>query len=442
MGGEAGVQNFKLAQGWELRIEDGGDGGGDGRVEVKLLEGSAEIFGTEIAPGQTVDVSGMNVAVYTFHGAHVEVRGSPSVVYESDETPMLHVINVHSVLDKYRTAAKGGNAGSLGALASLQPSSSGSKAGGPRTLLAGPTDAGKSTLTRILANYAVRTGFKPLLVDLDIGQGMVTVPGAVTAVPVDDVADVKKGFPQESALTFFFGHTTPSENPDHYRRLVERLASLIDAYLTSPANTSGSGIFVNTMGWIDGMGYDLLRHAIDVLKIDVVVVIGHDRLYSQLRGALQGKQGTEVVKIPKSGGVVSRDSPARKAGRERRVHSYFYGPIKELSPFSRSVPLDVFQIFKVGGGPKVPQSALPIGSAASSDPLRLTKVNVTRDLTHSLLAVSHAKDPEDILATNVAGFIHVLDVDLNKHLLTYLAPCVGNLPSTLLLCGGIKVFLK
>ncbi len=35
----------------------------------------------------------------------------------------------------------------------------------------GPTDVGKSSLCRILLNYAVRTGWAPTAVDLDIGEG-------------------------------------------------------------------------------------------------------------------------------------------------------------------------------------------------------------------------------------------------------------------------------
>ena len=34
----------------------------------------------------------------------------------------------------------------------------------------GPTDSGKSTLCRILLNYAVRHGWEPTMVDLDIGE--------------------------------------------------------------------------------------------------------------------------------------------------------------------------------------------------------------------------------------------------------------------------------
>ena len=44
---------------------------------------------------------------------------------------------------------------------------------------------------------------------------------------------------------------------------------------------------VNTMGWVDGLGYELLLHAIVALRADVVLVVGQDRLYSQLSSELR-----------------------------------------------------------------------------------------------------------------------------------------------------------
>lgn len=41
---------------------------------------------------------------------------------------------------------------------------------GPRILFAGPMDVGKSTVCRMLLNYAVRFGHTPIYVDLDPGQ--------------------------------------------------------------------------------------------------------------------------------------------------------------------------------------------------------------------------------------------------------------------------------
>ena len=44
---------------------------------------------------------------------------------------------------------------------------------------------------------------------------------------------------------------------------------------------------VNTMGWVDGLGYELLLHAVAALRADVVLVVGQDRLYSQLSSELR-----------------------------------------------------------------------------------------------------------------------------------------------------------
>ena len=42
--------------------------------------------------------------------------------------------------------------------------------GAPLPQVVGPTDSGKSSLCKILLNYAVRTGWAPVMVDLDIGE--------------------------------------------------------------------------------------------------------------------------------------------------------------------------------------------------------------------------------------------------------------------------------
>lgn len=39
--------------------------------------------------------------------------------------------------------------------------------------MVGPTDVGKSTVCRLLLNYAVRLGRRPTLVELDVGQSSV-----------------------------------------------------------------------------------------------------------------------------------------------------------------------------------------------------------------------------------------------------------------------------
>ena len=188
----------------------------------------------------------------------------------------------------------------------------------------------------------------------------------------------------------FGGNVSPGDNASLYQYQVERLAGLLDQRTNVKPRNLASGFIVNTMGWIDGQGYELLLHAAEALHIDVLLVIGHDRLYSDLLRAFKDSR-MRVVKLQKSGGVVTRNTNYRRNTRDIRISEYFYGPCRELSPSSSSVSIDEWQVFRLGGGPRAPDSALPIGVKRSADPVRVTPVAITKDLMHSILAVTYAK---------------------------------------------------
>jgi polyribonucleotide 5'-hydroxyl-kinase len=71
-----------------------------------------------------------------------------------------------------------------------------------------------------------------------------------------------------------------------------------------------------------------------------------------------------VVRLHSSGGVVARPPPVRKAARTQRVRDYFYGARGTLSPHSQTARFDELKFYRVGGGPRAPTSALPIGTGA------------------------------------------------------------------------------
>lgn len=83
---------------------------------------------------------------------------------------------------------------------------------GPRVIVVGPTDSGKSTLSRMLLSWAAKQGWKPTFVDLDIGQGSITVPGSIAATPIEMPIDPVEGIPLEMPLVYYYGHTTPRYN--------------------------------------------------------------------------------------------------------------------------------------------------------------------------------------------------------------------------------------
>jgi polyribonucleotide 5'-hydroxyl-kinase len=64
------------------------------------------------------------------------------------------------------------------ALELLRRKSEAENSRGPVTMVVGPMDVGKTTLCRLLLNYAVRMLRRPKFVDLDVGQGQISVPGS------------------------------------------------------------------------------------------------------------------------------------------------------------------------------------------------------------------------------------------------------------------------
>ena len=411
----------------ELRVEVA-----HGRfVHVTLTDGTAEIFGAEIARGAAVKLPGGKHAIFTWSGASLTLRGTPEHCYAASETPMVTYANVEGVLEKRREKAR------------ADPTTF----DGPRVALVGPTDVGKSSLSKILCNYAVRKGWHPLFVDLDLGQNGIATPATVGAVPVDRPIDPSEGFAsaRDLPLVYFHGDSSPGNNPDLYEHLIDNLAAMIDKRDATNADAKASGSVVNTMGWVDGAGYKLLLRALDALKITDVLVIGQERLHAELRRDFRGKtvSGTkptpiEVWKLPKSGGVVERSPAFRRATRDAAVKAYFYGPEGDLAPSSTTVDFGKVSVFKIGSGPRAPSSALPIGQKTSADPLRVSTVAPSMGLLNAVLAVSHGTTQTEILNQNVAGFVYVTEVDMASGRFTYTAPAGGALPSRNLILGTLK----
>ncbi|KAJ6793941.1 protein CLP1-like protein [Iris pallida] len=417
------VRQFKLATESELRVEVGQES----PLRVRLVSGTAEIFGTELPPENWLSIPPRHkFAIFTWHGATIELEGTTEVEYVADETPMVSYVNVHAILDARRVRSK---ASQSSVLDSSQ---------GPRVIVVGPTDSGKSSLCRMLLSWACKQGWKPTFVDLDVGQGSITIPGCIAATPIEMPIDEVEGIPLEMPIVYFYGNTTPSVSAELYKVLVKELAQTVERQFTGNAESRAAGMVINTMGWVEGLGYELLLHAIDTFNADVVLVLGQERLCSMLKDVVQKKRSNvDIVKLHRSGGVVSRNPKLRQKARSFRIREYFYGLVSDLSPHSNIVNFSDISIFRIGGGPQAPRSALPIGAEPLADPTRLVSVNVNRDLLHSVLAVSYAKEPEQIISSNVAGFIYVTDIDIQRKKITYLAPCPGELPSKFLIVGTL-----
>lgn len=298
-------------------------------------------------------------------------------------------------------------------------------------------------------------GRTPLWVDLDPADNSLSVPGTLSVAPITSLT-VEPGLPSGTAtpLVMWYGSTKLSENPELFRAEVQAVSEKIDQRLQGDSDSArASGIIVNTNGWIQDDGYQLLLHTINAMRISVVLIMGHDRLYSMLKSQYV-ENDLKIIKLPRSGGVVSRDSNFLRQSRSMSMKRYFYGDmvpgpnntrVPSLTPFLAHVPFGDVTIYKLSSV-ALSASLLPVSAKQSTEPVQLSKVELTEKLQHLLLAVCHPTAvhayeesgmARDLYAAGVAGFVSVERVLMDAEMLHLLSPCAGSLPSHTLLLGDI-----
>lgn len=447
-------------------------------LEVRLLEGNAELFGVELAVDQKYVFNGLeNIAIFSWYGCKLETDGSCHTLYVSEETPMSVLANIHSQLEGRRDIAL----------------LSGTR--GPRVMVVGPAESGRATAARILAMYAARLDHAPILADIDVDLGLVpSVPGSIGAISVDrNCIDIEENFDVASPLVHFFGHTNPGENEGWYKHLVSSLAEAIDhkQKIDCP-EARAAGLIVNTGCWSDqsgGTSTELLYHAIEAFEIDIVLVIGHERLHSTLTDWSKRKESSNsdvlekdatnwrqqktpplaVVRLARSGGIVSRSEADRFHCRKMRTNEYFYGkkiptlpdaphPLPKFRPHRMDLSISDCAFFRAGGV-RLSDSMRPLGSSEEHsnkfNDAKLMPVSPTQELEHSIVAILQdpSSEKKDMASgdesgarvyanPNIAGYIAVLKVEPDLNKITVVSPCPGKLPSTEFLVGSFKCVIE
>ena len=364
-------------------------------MSVTLVQGTAEIFGAEMAEARAYSFSGTQQAVFTWHGCTLEVDGQCGHSYVASETPMVSYLALHAQLESRREAAAA------------------SGADGPRVLVAGPPGAGKSSLCRLLANYAARGGHGATLVELDVGRCDISIPGCIAAMPVSRPLDIERSTTELSPLAYWLGHTSSADHAVVYTRLVEALAGTVHARLSARDDARAYGVVAAACS---SVANDVLLQQIKALNVDTIIVLDADRLHSQLAAHAQAsKTPLTVIKASRSGGVTMRGAAERAAACNGRLTEYFHGLRSELFPHpitlalseiearnaaamhSRDAPVTsspkqlarAWQVYTIALAPQAPASALPMRAAAPTEQLLASRMAEAQypSLTHTILAL-------------------------------------------------------
>ena len=340
-----------------------------------LQRGSCELWGCELAIGKTyrVPTGGCKLALFTWHGCVLDIllASHAEQPYTSDETETnVSFVNTHAQLEALRdeaaTSILPNSSTTVHDQHLQQEAATTTKQQGPRVMVVGPPESGKSSLCKVLVAYACKVGRTPLWVDLDPVDNALSIPGTLAVAPMTASAITIETFatngipasstaatptsnstnppqqglpPPTSPLVLWHGSSsaggTTSNKPVHpelFRAQVSALADKVNQRLDGDGMARSSGIIVNTNGWMsddDADGYPLLLAAAKALEVSVFLVMGQDKLYSRLTNHFKSNTdvtseiSVKVIKLPRSGGVVTK--PDVKQSKSRAVKRYFYG---------------------------------------------------------------------------------------------------------------------
>lgn len=416
-------------------------------VRIKVVTGNAELFGSELAQNRQYNFTGIKAAIYTYQGCTLEIEGEPENDYVGEETEMVSTYNAHFALEDMRDAVQAV-----------------SSAIGPRVLVVGPDNAGKTSLIRTLTAYAVKVDRQPTVVNLNPREAILSVPGSLSASTFSDILDVEEtggwgsspisgpsAVPVKMPLVYNFGCRQPDDNKVNYKALITRLALAVTSRMQEDDAVRQAGCFIDTPGNISigkSGTYEYIQHIVSEFSVNVIAIIGSERLYQDIRrlfGASTSLDDTvAVVRIPKSQGCVDRDDNFMRKYCHAQIRSYFFGTsIAPLSPHTQWVNFDQVSVYRIVSTSKS-SSAFDPGADDDYDPSSvgssssLQKTQLSAMLQNSLLAVTNASandSPETIRDSSILGYLYIAEVDESKKRIRLLSPVSGRIPNHALVVG-------
>jgi polynucleotide 5'-hydroxyl-kinase GRC3/NOL9 len=185
-------------------------------------------------------------------------------------------------------------------------------------LLIGATDSGKSTLAKYLVEELVRESIRVSIVDADVGQSTLGLPGTISMKVFSNERDIEN-FRFEKMT--FVGSTNP----------VKKISMLIDGSkdMVDFCRKKSEIIIVDTTGLISGeTGRALKIGKIKAIKPEHIIAVQRN---DELEHILNLIEGVSIHRIKASIHAKCRDRENRIHYRKKKFLDYF--DVKEISEF-------------------------------------------------------------------------------------------------------------
>lgn len=289
-----------------------------------------------------------------------------------------------------------------------------------RMLVCGPGGSGKSMFVRCALNHVIGRCGTVVLVETDLGQPEMSLPGLVAAHVVRSYRTgasiaANRAVPVSAR---YLGETTAREEPDTYAAFV----SAVVADGRRVAEELNCPLIVNSDGWVTSIGADLLHHVADCVEpshmVEMRFPTGRPRpLLTQVCGRVAMDRMHVLVSPRPSRETVFPSS----AQRELHIAAYFGGELAAGRVYN--VSLDDMQV-RVHGED-------------------VAKVDLYATLNASLVALAVASESNSDMHTwNVRGFGLVRGFNPEDGVLFVCTPVPEDILeecNALLVNGGVQV---
>lgn len=292
---------------------------------------------------------------------------------------------------------------------------------GPRVLIVGDVNTGKSYTALSLINSATRCKeFAVAYVDADVGQQGVSCPGCVSTVLVDTPQSILFPFTDLLPASFFFGEVqVTARSKERYIEYCQSCFHIFRQHAQSMHSLGAGGLVINTMGWINKLGLTILCELAVVFEVTHIVLTSEDaELEAALRQAVCG-QPVEFLRVHLGNGSSKTKSGKGKAVTNRglQIKRYFEGTVERpLIPVRVCCPIKEVEFF----------------DASTYKPLPLNRL---RKL--ALCSASKLDAPNDLRRSSSAGFLVILEV--GEEYVSFLSPQSGYVPKKILVSPTIEM---
>lgn len=384
-------------------------------VKFTVTKGILEMYGTELANGSTYEFKGaMKVVAFTYRGAEVEIEGAITNEIKVVKEPLINVyLTLHLSLENQRNV-----------VSQLNSSINMSKMTGPKVLILGSSNSGKSTLLRTLACYALRMERQVMLINLDPKTPMFVCPGLLSATPISDLLNVENisfGETETTGSNFYhpkqplvrcFGLEDVAYNESFYQSLLTKMSETVFQRLENDPETSNSGIILDTPS---NLSDEMVNTICDIFKINIVIQIDKEVQFMN--------KEIKVISLNKSTNIVEQTDQFVRQIQQRSIREYFYGIDKlSLSPYTITVNYSDFKVLKPINKVKdreIDESKIENGFYI---PLEVNSSNIN----NSIMSIPRQDD-----RSSSRGYVCVLSCDDEKHKCKILLPTPSNsLPSS------------